>query len=272
MKKIILALSLSLIGFSSLAENAPKQDKKEDTLTLKEQELIKDNINASYKLLAIEHLCAKSVDKITHVYAHSLIYSSAFVNPKIMQMGFAKKLEAKTLNSLTELKAQGETCVLQNPADLNSFRQDINSRVVNSFYNLFSNEKTLQSDIKKNSNKSIYDMLEERFFDTKYEIIPKNKGDDKEALMNSYVNAVAGYKNLTSCYKSLHMTNDQYNKAKKNLGPLLINTINASELPTIEKMTLVTTGFILADTLHKDSCDNTKIALDLFNKLQVIKK
>ena len=274
MHKLILSISISLIGFSAFASpisHGVEKDgvKLKEPITTEEKSIIKDNVNAALKLLLIEQLCSKETDKISYIYANSLIYSSAFVKPKVFDMDFAKKIEDNTIKNILEIQKNGEGCILSNPEDLNTFRREINARVVNSFYNSFSDEKSLIKDVKENSDKSIYEMLEKKFFSNKSTITTKDPTDNKVALLNNYVNAVVGYKNLKSCYKTLNMTNDSYKKAQKNWGKFLIDVANGLEVPTIEKITIVTTGFVVADTLHKNSCGHTKITMDLYEKLNI---
>ncbi len=274
MHKLILSISISLIGFSAFASpisHGVEKDgvKLKEPITTEEKSIIKDNVNAALKLLLIEQLCSKETDKISYIYANSLIYSSAFVKPNVFDIDFAKKIEDNTIKNILEIQKNGEGCILSNPEDLNTFRREINARVVNSFYNSFSDEKSLIKDVKENSDKSIYEMLEKKFFSNKSTITTKDPTDSKVALLNNYVNAVVGYKNLKSCYKTLNMTNDSYKKAQKNWGKFLIDVANGLEVPTIEKITIVTTGFVVADTLHKNSCGHTKITMDLYEKLNI---
>lgn len=275
MKKIILPLVIAFLSspvFAGTFTANSTKDKRE--ITPDEQALIKLNVNSAHKILLIEQLCFKEKDKVTYSYASSLIYSSAFIKPNLINMEFAKHLEEKTLKSIVDIQRNGEKCVLQTPEDLNRFRQKINAVVVTSLYNFFSNEKTLKNDVDEYGRKSIFDMLEFRFFNPKikYNVTPKNSEDTKDKLLNNYINAVAGYRNLTSCYKSLNMTEDGYSQMNKKLGPFLLGIVNSLEnYSTLEKLTLLTTGFVLADTLHKNSCENTKIALNLYSKLNVEK-
>lgn len=300
--KLIPALSMLLFSLPLFAqdnaknhtENGRESTEKVSPLTEDELNTIKSNVDSATKLLRIAKYCTLPSEKqnstASQLYAQALISSTAFIRPNEISTKFAQNLQEKVNKLVNEPDKDAQKCHFKTREEFVSFNQKINSNILTAIYSLISDEKTFLSDI---NNKSFADLtpeelLSKKFFSKNYEIYPRTNSlvlygnktrksisqklntEEKmsfvEKEMPNFIFTIAGLQSLESCYKQIGLTEIEKNNIKPQLTKFVKEGINNKNIPRINRIYVLLTGAVIADTVDKNKCSYTLKSINFLEK------